>query len=164
MARCPEAARPIEANGAQWRQMDLSDPEARVLSLDTIVGQARQYTPARQLAMLAASATLTSVASETVGGIETTRYEGTLRLRDAVRLPQFDDVAIGWVEEFFREAQADHAEYVLWLDRSLRVRKISVTMRSDRGGLNMTMDLPQPESPIQILAPPKSAVDAKAML
>jgi len=162
-ALSPEAARSIEAGGAQWQRMDLSHPQARLLGLDTIVGQARQYTPARQLEMLLASADLASVATETTGGIDTTRYEGAVRLRDAVRLPQFDDVAVRWVEEFFRVAQADLAQYVVWLDRDLRVSKVSVTMRSENGDLNMTMELSPPDSSIQILAPPRSAVDDMVM-
>lgn len=148
----------IEDGGAKWLRMDLNNPEAATLALDTVVDYATQYTPVWQMEMLLASTDLSRIASETIGGIETTRYEGTVKLSDAAALPEFERVASHSLQTVFREVWADQAHYVVWLDAERRVRRIAVGMRSDHGVLEMNMEVAQSGASTPISAPPKASV------
>jgi hypothetical protein len=108
--------------------------------------------------MLLASTDLSRIAPETIGGIETTRYEGTVKLSDAAALPEFERVASRSLQTVFLEAQADQAHYAVWLDAERRVRRIAVGMRSDHGALEMNMEVAPTGASTPISAPPKATV------
>jgi hypothetical protein len=152
-----------EESAAEWERMDLSNPEAATLGLETVTDYATQYTPDWQLEMLLASKDLTRMATEMIDGVETTRYEGTLKLSDAAGLPEFDRVATHSLQNIFREAQADQARYVVWLDAERRLRRIVLGMRSNKGVLEMTMDVARGGTSAPISAPPKSAIHEMEM-
>jgi hypothetical protein len=124
-------------DGAQWARIDLTASTADSLGLRMVVGQATVYTPTRLLQMMLAANDLHAAGSESLNGTDTTRYDATASLDDILRLPDFDQDAQQFIRSFFLVAQADQASFSVWLDKSGNAHKVTWTMTSDLGRLDL---------------------------
>jgi hypothetical protein len=145
----------------QWQMIDLTNPQASLLGLSAIIDQAEEYTPQRLVDLMATSADLRRTGTETVDGTPTTRYDGTVTLAGAVREPKFDHAAVDEIRDFYRTAQASQAGCTVWLAADGAVRKLSVTMDSAQGTLDLSEELTPLSGAIE--APPAEDVETVRM-
>jgi hypothetical protein len=126
-------------NGARWVKLDLARAgQALGFNLDQLTGG--QTNPAQFLEYLKASGgSVSAVGHETVRGVETTRYRGTIDLTKAVdALPSSER---GAVHAAISKMGISTLPVEVWVDAHKFVRRIAIALKMPAAGQQLQLQL-----------------------
>lgn len=142
---------------AEWVEMDLSKiDELGGFSFEELIDQTRQMDPMTQIRMLQASGDFHEVGTETVDGVETTHYSGSVDVSKLSDLAGMDEDLRRMVEKGYDTLGISTVNYEVWLDGDFFVRKMVMELPGSEGTQTMTMTLSDYNQPVDIEAPPAS--------
>jgi hypothetical protein len=145
--------------GKPWFKLDLQSlGKASGLNLDSLLDQARQNGPAEQTQMLTGSKNVHKVGTETVNGVQTTHYTGTVTTEEA--LAKLDASTRQKMQESLRKLGATAYTYDIWVNSAALPVKIISRMAAGSGTVTTTSVYSDYGKPVHITAPPASEVGA----
>jgi hypothetical protein len=147
-----------------WIRIDLEQLGAQAGVDFGALMQSGQSNPAQQLDYLrSVSGDLKELGQETVGGVETTHYRGTVDLEDYAKLvPKDQRESVRKTIEQLEKNLGGASTYPVdvWVDSADRVRRMAFDMKSEtpQGTVttSMQMDLSDFGAPVNVELPPKS--------
>jgi hypothetical protein len=150
--------------GARWMKVDLSKIGGGA-GIDIQSLTSGESNPAQFLEYLRAhGGSVTEVGSESLGGVHTTRYHGTIDLKKVAQtLPSSERAAAqASVEQLSSETGLSGIPFDVWVDDQHRVRRIemniSVNVAGQSAGMQLTIDLSGYGSTPTVTAPADSEV------
>ncbi|WP_243716162.1 LppX_LprAFG lipoprotein [Actinomadura darangshiensis] len=122
-AKVPQLARFV-SGGKQWVKIDVNQVAQRTgFDVQSLVGQVQKVDPAEQTKMFTGSKDARRVGTETVDGVKTTHYTGTVTVDDALK--QLDAQARQKVEKWLPKDRANgKINFDLWTDGDNLPRKL----------------------------------------
>jgi hypothetical protein len=122
-AKVPQLARFV-AGGKPWVKVDVNQAGQQAgFDAKGLVEQLRKVNPAEQTKMLTASKDARRVGEETVDGVKTTRYTGTVTVQDA--LSRLDGQTRERVRQHFpQDAAKERIAFDLWTGQDQLPRKL----------------------------------------
>src|SRR5690242_7021806 len=147
-----------------WIRIDMQQLGERVgLDFGALM-QSGQSNPTQQLDYLrSVSGDLKELGKQTVGGVETTHYRGTVDLNDYEKLvPEDQRESVRKTIEQVERSMGGRSTYPVdvWVDSSDRVRRMAFDMKSDTSHgtvtTSMQMDLSDFGAPVHVQLPAKS--------
>ncbi|RJL30754.1 DUF1396 domain-containing protein [Bailinhaonella thermotolerans] len=138
-----------------WLRVDLAQAAQRAgYDLNTIIAQVQRFDLAANTKMITTSKDAREVGKETVGGVETTHYAGTIDVPSA--LPQVDERVRAKLERALKEVK--DAKFDVWVDAQGLPRKITLTGTAQEGTMTATALLNDFNKPVNVVAPPANQV------
>ncbi|GLZ07588.1 hypothetical protein Acsp03_50540 [Actinomadura sp. NBRC 104412] len=130
-AKVPQLVRFV-ADGKPWVKVNVSQAGRQAgFDVKGLVDQLRKVNPAEQTTMLTGSKDARRVGTESVDGVQTTHYTGTVTVQDA--LSRLDAQTRDRVRQWFPEgAGNERFAFDLWTDKDQLPRKL-VTKDADGG-------------------------------
>jgi hypothetical protein len=147
-----------------WIRIDMQKLGERIgLDFGALM-QSGQSNPTQQLDYLrSVSGDLEELGNETVGGVETTHYRGTVDLDDYEQLvPKDQRESIRKTIEQLEKSMGGRSRYPVdvWVDSADQVRRLAFEMKSDTSQgtatTSMQMDLSDFGAPVHVELPPAS--------
>ncbi|WP_246178930.1 hypothetical protein [Actinomadura decatromicini] len=131
-AKVPQLARFV-SDGKPWVKIDLNQLGQQTgFDMKSVVDQIQQVDPAEQTKMFTGSKDARRVGTETIDGVKTTHYTGTVTVQDA--LNRLDADARQKVEKWLPKDRANgKINFDLWTDGDNLPRKL-VSKASDKQG------------------------------
>jgi hypothetical protein len=160
---------PLEP-GKNWMKFDLAALK-EAGGEDPMAGLTRQaeQNPAEESAALTASKDLRKVGEETVDGVKTTHYSGTLTL-DAMRESlEGEDAATRKRREKslddYEKLGVDKLTMDMWIDGNERTKQVRTRSTTDKGPLDVVIKFLAVNEPVTVEAPPAGqTVDLAEMM
>lgn len=147
--------------GARWMKVDLS----KIGGIDIQSLTSGESNPAQFLEYLRAhGGSVTQVGSESLGGVHTTRYHGTIDLNKvAENLPESERAAAkASIQQLTAETGLSSIPFDVWVDDQHRVRRIemniSVNVAGQNAGMVLKIDLSKYGPTPAVTAPADSEV------
>jgi len=144
--------------GKPWVSFSLSDlGKATGIDVKGMGDQGHQADPALNAKMFTASKDVHAVGKETVDGVSTTHYQGSVALSEALNKLGTDERA--QAQKIFGQAGLDKLNFNTWIDGQRLPRKMTLaTPPGAKLVFNTAMNYTDFNSPVSITAPPKSQV------
>jgi outer membrane lipoprotein-sorting protein len=143
--------------GKPWLKLDLGkQAQQSGFSLDALMNQSEQVNPAEQTKMLTASKDVRTVGTETVNGIKTTHYTGSITISEA--LAKLDAKARQQLEKVYDQAGADKINFDLWADDQQLPRKLTTRLAIPQATTSSTIVYEDYGTPVHVSAPPADQV------
>ncbi|GAA2605915.1 LppX_LprAFG lipoprotein [Actinomadura fulvescens] len=122
-AKVPQLARFV-ANGKPWVKVDVNKlGQTTGFDVKSLIDQVEKVSPAEQTKMFTASKDVRRVGQESVDGVRTTHYTGTVTVQDA--LNRLDAQARQKVQNWFPKGAANEKiNFDLWTDKDGLPRKL----------------------------------------
>ncbi|MFD5456551.1 LolA-like protein [Streptomyces olivaceus] len=152
----PEAAK--EMDGKSWLKFDLEAMGAGD-ELNQLGGASQaEKNPATESTFLTGAKDVEKVGTETVEGVQTTHYKGTVAVADLEK-------SLGGEEEATREKRqksleqyekmgVDRLTMDMWVDGDDRPKQFRMRGEADKGPLDMTVTFLGINEPVKVTAPP----------
>ncbi|MFC8063482.1 DUF1396 domain-containing protein [Streptomyces sp. NPDC057293] len=163
-----EAAK--EMDGKSWMKFDLSALGADGEELDQL-GSASQAdkNPATESTFLTGAKDVEKVGTETVDGVETTHYKGTVTVAELEKTLAGEDKATREKRqkslEQYEKLGVDKLNMDLWIDGDDRTKQFRMRGQADKGPLDMTFTFLGFNEPVKVAAPPaKDTMDLAEMM
>jgi hypothetical protein len=124
--------------GKPWLKIDVGTA-GRLTGADVngLLDQVRKVDPAAQAKMLTASKDVRTVGEETVDGVKTTHYAGTVTVGEAMK--QLDSTARTKLERVYPQNADEKVAFDLWTDGDRLPRKIVTKWTGSTGGESGTL-------------------------
>lgn len=143
--------------GKPWIEMKFSDMQAASgFDIKQLISQAQQMQPAQYIKQLAASGDVEAVGSETVNGVETTHYTGTVSVEE--QLSHFSGAVRSTMQSVIATTGWTGARIDVWLDGEGLVRRMHSASVGGQGSMSMAMDVLAYGVPVNVTPPPASQV------
>lgn len=158
-----------EMDGKTWLKFDLSALGDKQLGAGAPgAGQAEQN-PAAESGFLTGAKDLKKVGTETVDGVETTHYRGTLTLDElkASLKKESKDVREQREKSLqqYEKLGVDTMTMDMWVDGQDRTKQFRMKGQADKGPLDMTITFVDYNKPVAVTAPPaKDVADLAEMM
>ncbi|MFE2303259.1 LppX_LprAFG lipoprotein [Streptomyces sp. NPDC059445] len=159
-----------EMDGKSWIKFDMSALGAdKELNADQFGGGQADKNPATESTFLTGSKDVKKVGTETVEGVKTTHYKGTVPL-DALRksLKSQDKTTREQREkalEQYTKMGIDAITMDMWIDGDDHTKQFRMRGTADKGPLDMTITFLDYNKPVTVTAPPaKDTVDLAEMM
>jgi hypothetical protein len=154
------AALASRTGGKAWIKLSLSKLGAQSgIDVKSLLNQSQQADPSASVRMLTASKDVRKVGTETVAGTQTTHYQGTYSVQEA--LAKLGSEQRAKMQELVAKTGLDKMEFDLWVDDQQLPRKM--TVKSSAGAqvqTSSTTTYSGFNKPVSISAPPASQVKA----
>jgi hypothetical protein len=145
------------SHGKPWIKISLKDLGSKAgLNFDSILKQAQQNNPADQTKLLTASKDVSKVGTETIDGVQTTHYTGTVNVQDG--LGKFDAKTRQQFQQLYQKLGTDKVGFDVWVDGDSLTRKMINKVNTSQGQVNTTILFRDYGKPVSIAAPPASEV------
>ncbi|HEV7936373.1 MAG TPA: LppX_LprAFG lipoprotein [Actinomadura sp.] len=119
--------------GKPWMRLDPKKAgEGAGLNVNDLVGQVQKVNPAEQTKMFTASKDVRTVGQETIDGVKTTHYAGTVTVADALK--RLDGTARDRVAKFYEPGPDQKIDFDLWTDGDQLPRKLVSKVSAPKGG------------------------------
>lgn len=139
--------------GKPWVKFSISQASQQSgVSLDGVIKRAD---PAQETKILTGSKDARKVGTETIDGVHTTHYQGTVTPQDAGRL---DPKAQEAFKRFYQDSGANKVTFDLWVGDDSLPRKLVTRVTADKGTGSSTMIFSDYNKPFSVSAPPASEV------
>lgn len=153
----PEMAK--EMDGKSWMKMDLSAlGEDNPLNLDELGAGQTTQNPAAESGFLAGAEDVEKVGTETIDGVETTHYKGTVSLDDLRKGNEGESKALREQREKsieqYEKMGVETLDMDMWIDGEDRTKQFRMQGEADGGPLDMTITFLDYNQPVEIEAPP----------
>ena len=144
--------------GKPWVSFSLDKlGETTGIDVKAMEDQGHQADPALNAKMLTASKDVHKAGKETVGGVSTTHYTGTIVLTDALNKLSTDQRT--QAQKIFGQNGLDKLNFDTWIDGQQLPRKLALaTTKGSKVDFTTTMTYTGFNSPVSITAPPQSQV------
>ncbi|MGW5039515.1 DUF1396 domain-containing protein [Streptomyces parvulus] len=163
-----EAAK--EMDGKSWMKFDLAALGAGGEELDQL-GSASQAdkNPATESTFLTGAKDVEKVGTETVDGVETTHYRGTVTLADLEKTLDGEDKATREKRqkslEQYEKMGLDKLTMDMWVDGDEHTKQFRMRGDAAKGPLDMTITFLGFNEPVKVTAPPaKDTMDLAEMM
>jgi hypothetical protein len=162
-----EAAK--EMDGKSWMKFDLSQlGESGLDSAGLGAAQAEQN-PATEAGFLTGADDVEKVGTETVDGVKTTHYRGTVSLDDLRASLEGEDKKTRERREKslkqYEDLGVEELEMDMWIDGEDHPKQVRTRGAADKGTLDMTITFLALNEPVKVTAPPaKDTVDLAEMM
>lgn len=144
-------------DGKPWVKFSLQQVSSMSgLDVDAILKQAQQISPAERIQMLTASKDLKQVGTETIAGVQTTHYAGTVSVQDA--LSKFSGSAKTSLQQLFQRLGAGSIVVDVWVDAQSMPRKLISRINTKNGPVTNTVLYSGYNEPFKVVAPPADEV------
>ena len=145
--------------GKPWIRLDLQKAgKAAGVDFSQLMGGGSQN-PTDSLAILRHAGDFSSVGSDTVGGVETTHYHGTIDLEKAA---ESGGAPAATIKRLLEAGAPTQYPADVWIDDAGLIRRLTTAYDETVGGktlsMSMTMDMSDYGSPVDVSAPPASQV------
>lgn len=156
----PEAAK--EMDGKRWIKFDLSG--TGVDEQMNQMGSASQAdkNPATESTFLTGAKDVEKVGTETVEGVKTTHYKGTVTLADLEKTIGDEGEATREKRqkslEQYEKMGVDKLTMDMWVDGDDRTKQFRMRADADKGPLDMTFTFLGVNEPVKVAAPPAAEV------
>jgi len=146
------------AGGHPWIKIDLARMGQQAgLDLDSLLNQSQQANPAEQTKMFTASKDVRKVGEETVNGVKTTHYTGSITVAEAMNKLNANTRA--QMQKIYQEIGATKVNFDLWADGQQLPRKLITRVpTSQTGTVTATMIYQDYGKPVTVSAPPADQV------
>ncbi|MFF1376956.1 DUF1396 domain-containing protein [Streptomyces sp. NPDC058308] len=156
-----EAAK--EMDGKSWIKFDASAMgKGGGKAAGGSVSSQAENNPADQSTLLTGSKDLKKVGDESVGGVKTTRYTGTVTLDRMRELGKDEDAATKKRREKsikqYEDMGVEKLTMDLWVDGEDHTKQFRARGKGDKGPLDMTITFLDYNKPVNVEAPPKNLV------
>ncbi|MCW2903954.1 MAG: hypothetical protein JWO67_6219 [Streptosporangiaceae bacterium] len=144
--------------GKPWMKIDTSQAgQQSGLNVKNLVGQVEKVNPAEQTKMFTASKDVRKVGDETVDGVKTTHYAGTVTVDQALK--QFDATSRDKLRKFYAEGAGQKINFDLWTDGEQLPRKLVSKVNTPKGdSATVTILYRDYGKPVTVTAPPAADV------
>lgn len=142
--------------GKPWLEMKFSEMKAAGFDFKQLMAQSQQMQPAQYLQQLAASGDVKDVGTETVNGIKTTHYAGTVSIQD--QLSHFSGSVRSQMQSYIAKTGWTGAEIDVWLDGNGLVRRLHSSSVGGKGSMSITLDVLAYGVSVNVTPPPASQV------
>ncbi|WP_234438577.1 LppX_LprAFG lipoprotein [Streptomyces sp. NRRL S-340] len=154
-----EAAK--EMGGKSWLKFDLSQTDAGK-QMDQMGAAQADQNPATESTFLTAAKDLRKVGSESVDGVATTHYSGTVALADLVKAqkgesPQTAETRQKSLEQY-KKMGLDKVTMDAWIDGQNHTKQFRMRGDAAKGPLDMTITFLDTNKPVKVSAPPAGQV------
>jgi hypothetical protein len=162
-----EAAK--EMDGKSWMKFDLAALGADK-ELNQLGGASQaDKNPATESTFLTGADDVEKVGTETVDGVETTHYKGTLNLADLEKSLEGEDKETRDKRrksvEQYEQMGVDKLTMDVWIDGDDHTKQFRMRGKADKGPLDMTITFLGFNEPVKVSAPPaKDTVDLAEMM
>ncbi|WP_328658872.1 DUF1396 domain-containing protein [Streptomyces sp. NBC_00334] len=152
----PEAAK--EMDGKSWMKFDLSAMGAGD-ELNQLGGASQaDKNPATESTFLTGAKDVEKVGTETVDGVETTHYKGTVTVADLEKTLGDEDKATRDKRqkslEQYEKMGLDKLTMDLWIDGDDQTKQFRMRGDADKGPMDMTITFLGFNEPVKVTAPP----------
>ncbi|MFI0356222.1 hypothetical protein [Actinomadura sp. 9N407] len=139
--------------GKPWGRISLSGlGGAGGLNVEQMLEQAKQQSPAEQTKMFTASKNVREVGIETVEGVRTRHFTGTVPVQEA--LGQLDAEQRKALEETYRQMGTSEIGFDLWVGDDDLPRKVLAKVQTGPGTVITTAIYRDYGKPVDVVAPP----------
>jgi hypothetical protein len=139
--------------GKPWVRFSVSQASQQAgVNLDGVIKRAN---PAEQTKIFTGSKDAHKVGTESVDGVKTTHYEGTLTPEQAGKL---DPRAQQAFKQFYQRSGANKVTFDLWVDKDSLPRKLVTKVGAEKGTASSTMIFSDYNKSFSVSAPPASEV------
>ncbi|MFD8066687.1 LolA-like protein [Streptomyces parvulus] len=159
-----------EMDGKSWMKFDLAALGAGGEELDQL-GSASQAdkNPATESTFLTGAKDVEKVGTETVDGVETTHYKGTVTLADLEKTLDGEDKATREKRqkslEQYEKMGLDKLTMDMWVDGDEHTKQFRMRGDAAKGPLDMTITFLGFNEPVKVTAPPaKDTMDLAEMM
>jgi hypothetical protein len=143
--------------GKPWFEIKFSDIKAASgLDLGQLTSQAQQMQPAQYIEQLAASGDVRAVGTETVNGISTTHYSGSVSIEES--LSHYSAAMRRQLETTMKQSGFTGSDIDVWLDEKGLVRRVRSSAVGGKGTFSLSMDILAYGVPVDVTPPPASQV------
>ncbi|MFC7814792.1 MULTISPECIES: LppX_LprAFG lipoprotein [unclassified Streptomyces] len=163
------AAAAKEMDGKSWMKFDLAAMGAGD-ELNQLGGASQaDKNPATESTFLTGAKDVEKVGTETVDGVETTHYKGTVALADLEKSLADEDKATQEKRqksiEQYEKMGIDKLTMDMWVDGDDQTKQFRMRGDADKGPLDMTITFLGINEPVKVTAPPaKDTVDLAEMM
>lgn len=139
--------------GKPWVRFSVSQASSQSgVNLDSLIKRAN---PAEQTKIFTGSKDARRVGSESINGVKTTHYAGTLTPEQAGKL---DPKAQQAFKEFYQRSGANKVTFDLWVGKDSLPRKLVTKVAADKGTASSTMIFSDFNKSFSVSAPPATEV------
>lgn len=143
--------------GKPWVEFTFSDLKAASgFDFSQFTSQAQQMQPSQYIAQLAASGDVHAVGTETVNGISTTHYAGSVSIQQS--LSHYSAAMRRQLEPAMKQAGFTGSKIDVWLDDKGLVRRVRSSAEGGKGTFSLSMDVLAYGVPVDVTPPPASEV------
>ena len=143
--------------GKPWLEMKFSDMKAASgLDLKQLMSQAQQMQPAQYVQQLAAAGEVRVVGVETINGVRTTHYSGTVPIAEV--LSHFRGAVRAQMAPVMRSAGFTGSTIDIWLDGKGLIRRARSVSQGGKGSVSMSMDVLAYGIHVDVTPPPADQV------
>ncbi|WP_443043531.1 DUF1396 domain-containing protein [Streptomyces sp. NBC_00358] len=163
-----EAAK--DMGGKHWIKFDMSAMGAdKELNADQLGAGTADRNPAAESAFLTGSKDVKKIGAETVGGVRTTHYKGTVALDDFRKSLKGENGTTREAREKSLDQYAkmgvDSLTMDMWIDGADHTKQFRMRGTADKGPLDMTVTFLDYNKPVTVQAPPaKDTADLAEMM
>ncbi|WP_217170257.1 DUF1396 domain-containing protein [Streptomyces sp. AC512_CC834] len=163
----PQAAK--EMDGKSWIKFDLSAMGAGD-ELNQLAGASQaDQNPAAESTFLTGAKDVEKVGTETVEGVKTTHYKGTVTLADLEKSLGDEDKATRDKRqksiEQYEKMGLDKLTMDMWVDGDDQTKQFRMRGEADKGPMDMTITFLGVNEPVKVTAPPaKDTADLAEMM
>lgn len=158
-----------ELGGKPWMKIDLSSMGSLGSALESMTSSAKSMDPTQQLQELLASGDLRKVGTETVDGVQTVHYAGTVDAATFFNSPSVtknltpDQVA--QVKSFLKAGGVTNMSIDVWAASDGLLVREKATTDTAAGAMNVDLHMSDWGQPVSVSAPPADQVgDMSSML
>jgi hypothetical protein len=143
--------------GKPWLKMDLGrQAQQSGFNLDALMNQSQQVNPAEQTKMLTASKDAKKVGEESINGVKTTHYTGSITVAEAMN--KLDAKTRQQLQKVYQQVGATKIFFDLWADGQQLPRKLTTKIAIPQGSTSNTIIYEDYGSPVNVSAPPADQV------
>jgi outer membrane lipoprotein-sorting protein len=143
--------------GKPWLKLDVGrQAQQSGLNLDALMNQSQQVNPAEQTKMLTASKDVKKVGEETINGVKTTHYTGSITVAEA--MAKLDAKTRQQLQKVYQQVGAKKIFFDLWADGQQLPRKLTTKIAIPQGNTSNTIIYEDYGSPVNVSAPPADQV------
>lgn len=143
--------------GKPWIKISLKQVGQKAgISIDQLLQQAQQQNPVEQTKMFTASKDVKKVGTETIDGVQTTHYSGTLTPSEAAA--KLSPKLRAQYNKLYQQVGARATAFDVWVDNDSLPRKMVMKMTMKNGTMTYSMLYKDYGQPVSISAPPASEV------
>lgn len=152
-----------EMDGKSWIKFDAKAMEKQGgKPAGSSVSAQADSNPADQSSLMTGSKDLEKVGTETVGGVETTRYTGTVSLAQMRKLTEKEDAATRKRREKgikqYEDMGLKKLTMDMWVDGEDHTKQFRARGKGDKGALDLTITFVDYNKAVHVEAPPKGDV------
>lgn len=145
------------ATGKQWAEIKFSEMKTRSgFDFSQLMSQAQQMQPSQYIAQLEASGDVRDVGTETVDGISTTHYAGTVSTAES--LSNYSPALRQQLSQVMKRSGFTSSTIDAWLDSKGLVRRIRTSANGGTGKFTFSMDVLAYGVAVNVTPPPASQV------